>query len=56
MYWFKVHTKGEKGMRLYSATAPATVIEDKSLYNHSNMGLEKMRKIHKSGDLPKFAY
>jgi hypothetical protein len=40
MYAFKVHTKDEKGMRLESVAAPATVIEDKSLYNHSSEALE----------------
>ncbi len=44
--------KGEKGMRLNSAAAPATVFDDKPLVNHSNQGKVKGRTIHKPGDLP----
>jgi hypothetical protein len=39
-------------MRLKSAAAPATVIEDKPLFMPLYMGKAKGRKIQKPGDLP----
>jgi hypothetical protein len=41
-------------MRLESATAPATVIDDESYKTTLYKGEGKIRMNHKSGDLPKF--
>jgi hypothetical protein len=43
-------------MRLNSAAAPATVFDDKPLRIHSIKGKEKVRTIHKPGDLPNDCY